>query len=230
VISFVVPAYNEEKYLGATLDAIHSAARSVAVDYEIVVADDASSDATAAVAERHGARVVRVENRQIAATRNSGARAATGDRLVFVDGDTRIDAEVLRAALSALDDGAVGGGAGVRLDTAPRWAHLFTWMLMASFRYLRLAAGCFIFCRRDAFESVGGFDETYFGAEELVISRALAKQGRFVVLQESVTTSARKLHNRSAWQVFMVTARVAMRGRRGVRRREGMEFWYEDRR
>ncbi len=230
MLSFIVPAYNEEKYLGATLDAIHSAARAVRVDYEIVVADDASSDATGAVAERHGARVVRVDNRQIAATRNSGARAATGERLIFVDGDTRIDAGVLRAALKALDEGAVGGGAGVRLDEAPRWAHIFTSGLLLAFRYLRLAAGCFIFCRRDAFEAVGGFDETYFGAEELVISRALAKQGRFVVLRENVTTSARKLHNRSAWQVFMITARVAMRGRRGVRKREGMEFWYEDRR
>src|SRR5258708_8702482 len=75
VISFVVPAYNEEKYLAATLAAIHEAARSAGEPYEVVVANDASTDATAAIAEAGGARVVSVEKRQIAATRNAGARA-----------------------------------------------------------------------------------------------------------------------------------------------------------
>jgi glycosyltransferase involved in cell wall biosynthesis len=230
VISFVIPAYNEARYLGATLASIHAAARALAMDYEVVVADDASTDATAEVAAQGGARVVRVDRRQIAAARNAGAAAANGDRLVFVDGDTRVDETVLRAAMAALDHGAVGGGAGVRLDAAPAWAHVFTRLLMASFRRLRLAAGCFVFCTREAFDAVGGFDETYFGAEELVISRALAKRGRFVVLREAVTTSARKLHNRSAWDVLKITAGLAMRGRGGVRQRRGMEFWYEDRR
>ena len=230
MISFVVPAYNEEKYLAVTLEAIHGAAKSVAEPYEIVVADDASTDRTAQIAAAGGARVVHVENRQIAKTRNSGAKVAVGDVLVFVDADTRIDAGVLRAALDALRSGAIGGGAGVRLDQAPRWAHVITSALLTTFRWMRLAAGCFIFCRREAFDAVGGFDETYFGAEELVVSRALARVGRFVVLREQVTTSGRKMEGRTAWEVFLITARVILRGRRGVRQREGMEFWYEDRR
>ena len=123
-----------------------------------------------------------------------------------------------------------GRSAGVRLDEAPRWAHIVTAALLTSFRWLRLAAGCFVYCTREAFDAVGGFDETYFGAEELVISRSLARLGRFAVLRESVTTSARKVHGRSAWEIFRITARLALRGRRGVRRREGMEFWYGDRR
>ncbi len=230
MISFVVPAYNEEKYLAATLEAIHGAAKPVGEPYEIVVADDASTDRTAQIAAAGGARVVHVENRQIAKTRNSGAKVAQGEILVFVDADTRIDAAVLRAALDALRSGAIGGGAGVRLDHAPRYAHVITSALLTTFRWLRLAAGCFIFCRREAFDAVGGFDETYFGAEELVISRALGRVGRFVVLREAVTTSGRKMDGRTAWDVFKITAGVILRGRRGVRQREGMEFWYEDRR
>ncbi|HEY4999397.1 MAG TPA: glycosyltransferase [Usitatibacter sp.] len=230
MISFVVPAYNEERYLAATLESIHAAAKSVGEPYEIVVADDASTDGTPQIALSGGARVVRVENRQISKTRNSGARIASGEYLVFVDADTRIDDSVLRAALDALRSGAVGGGAGVRLDHAPAWAHAVTRALLTSFRWLGLAAGCFVFCTREAFDTVGGFDEAYFGAEELVISRALARVGRFVVLREAVTTSGRKLHGRTAWDVFRITARVVLRGHRGVLRREGMEFWYEDRR
>src|SRR4029079_16650009 len=85
MISFVVPAYNEEELLGATLDAIHTAAVATGQDYEIVVADAASSDRTADVARAHGARVVSASHRQIASTRNAGAREAKGDLLLVVD-------------------------------------------------------------------------------------------------------------------------------------------------
>ena len=78
MISFIVPAYNEERLLGATLDALHAAGQAVGESYELVVVDDASTDGTALVAQRRGARLVSVAHRQIAATRNSGAREANG--------------------------------------------------------------------------------------------------------------------------------------------------------
>ena len=123
VISFVVPAYNEEKYLAPTLAAIHQAARTVGEPYEVVVANDNSNDGTAQVAEAGGARVVNVHKRQIAGTRNEGARAAHGEWLVFVDADTQINEAVLRGVIEALRAGAVGGGAGVRFADGPPWIH-----------------------------------------------------------------------------------------------------------
>src|SRR6202171_3539868 len=124
MISFVVPAYNEERYLGAALESIHSAAHAIGEPYEIVVANDASTDGTAALAQAAGARVVNVEHRQISRTRNSGAKAATGDPLIFVDADTRVNEAVVRAALAAMDAGAIGGGAAAVFDaSAPRWGH-----------------------------------------------------------------------------------------------------------
>jgi glycosyltransferase involved in cell wall biosynthesis len=110
MISFVVPAHNEQSCLGRTLDAIHASARVVGEPYEIIVVDDASTDKTATVAREHGAHVIPVNHRQIAATRNAGARAATGDRLIFVDADTTINSRVVSAALRALHKGAAGGG------------------------------------------------------------------------------------------------------------------------
>jgi glycosyltransferase involved in cell wall biosynthesis len=231
MISFVVPAYDEELLLGATLAAIRRAADACGEAHEVVVADDASSDRTAEVAERHGARVVRVAHRQIAATRNSGARAARGELLVFVDADTLIDAYVLRAALAALRSGAVGGGCAVRFDgSVPAYARIVTPLLVASFRTLGFACGCFVFCTRAAFEATGGFDEKLFGAEELAFSRALARLGRFVVLRESVATSGRKMRTHTGWEILGALGKLAIRGPRSVRRREGMEFWYGKRR
>jgi len=71
--------------------------------YEIIVVDDASTDATADVARRHNAVVLPVNHRQIAATRNSGARAAHGGRFFFVDADTTVNPRAAAEALRYMD-------------------------------------------------------------------------------------------------------------------------------
>lgn len=231
MISFIVPAYNEERLLGATLEALHAAGRAVGEPYELVVVDDASTDRTALIAERHGARLVTVAHRQIAATRNSGAREAKGDVFIFVDADTIVSEAVVRSAVEALRSGTVGGGAAVEFDgVLPLYARLLIPVFIRLFRAARLAAGCFLFCTRSAFVAVGGFDEAFYGAEELVMSRALKRHGKFVVLRHSVTTSGRKLRTHSGREVLMVMGRLALRGPKAVKQRHGMELWYEERR
>jgi glycosyltransferase involved in cell wall biosynthesis len=231
MLSFVVPAYNEERYLAATLAAIHAGARALGVDYEIVVADDGSTDATAQVAQAGGARVVPVAHRQIARTRNSGARRALGERLVFVDADTHVSEPLLRAAIASLDAGAVGGGARVAFAAeAPPWAHRMLRLTIASMTLFRWAAGCFFFVRRDAFEAVGGFDERHFAGEEIMLSMALKRQGRFVILDEPAITSARKFVGRGLWQTLWLMVRMLVRGMPGVRTREHNQFWYDGKR
>jgi glycosyltransferase involved in cell wall biosynthesis len=231
MISFIVPAYNEERLLGATLDALHAAGRAVGELYELVVVDDASTDRTALIARRHGALLVSVAHRQIAATRNSGAREANGDLFIFVDADTLVNEAVIRSAVEAVRDGAVGGGAAVEFDGAvPLYARLLLPVFIRLFRAARLAAGCFLFCTRSAFVAVGGFDEAFYGAEELVMSRALKRHGKFVVLRQAVTTSGRKLRTHSGREVLMVMGRLALRGPKAVKQRQGMELWYAERR
>lgn len=231
MISFIVPAYNEERALPATLAAIHEAARGVMYPYEIVVVDDGSTDRTAEVARAAGARVERVEFRQIARTRNAGAKASQGERLVFVDADTHINETVLRAAMDALEKDAVGGGATPKFDDdAPGWAHLAMVMVVGPMKWMSLAAGCFIFAWRKPFEAAGGFDERHFAGEEIMLSRAMKKQGRFVILPERLETSSRKFVGASPWRTLWMVLKLSLKGFRGVRRREGNEFWYDGKR
>src|SRR5215212_9757160 len=91
MISFIVPAYNEEHELSGTLSAIRQAASDATQPYEVIVVDDASTDATPEIASAAGAKVVPINRRHIAAARNAGARAAQGDYLFFIDADTRIN-------------------------------------------------------------------------------------------------------------------------------------------
>jgi len=62
------------------------------------------------------------------------------------------------------------------------------------------------------------------------MSQALRRQGRFVVLRESVTTSGRKLRAYSGREFLGIMLRLALAGRKGVRRREGLGNWYGERR
>src|SRR4030095_10492386 len=231
MISFLAPRYNEERWLGATLGALHATARAIGEPYELVVVDDASTDRTAHIAQDYGALLVSVAHRQIAAVRNSGARAANGELFIFVDADTIVTEMTVRGVVEAVRDGAVGGGAAVEFDgSVPVYAKLLLPVLTRLFRVAGLAAGCFLFCTRSAFVAAGGFDESFFGAEELVISRALKRHGKFVVLRHAVTTSGRKIRTHSAREVLMVICRSMLRGPNAVKQRQGMELWYGERR
>lgn len=231
MISFIVPAYNEQALIGRTLDALNRAARGIGKSYEIVVADDASTDQTAGIAEAHGARVVRVNVRQIAVARNAGAREAVGDKFIFVDADTVVSEAVVRLAIQAMNRGAVGGGSAARFDgQVPRWAELLNPVFVRVFRAVGLACGCFLFCTREAFEAVGGFDETLFASEEITMSQSLKRLGRFVVIPESVITSGRKLRMYSCKEMLRPFVSYLRAGRKALKTREGLDLWYADRR
>src|SRR5216684_3740008 len=99
--------------------------------------------------------------------------------------------------------GAVGGGCAVRFDgPLPAWAKVLEPWVTGIQRVLRFAAGCFLFCTREAFLAAGGFDERLYGAEEIYMSVALKRQGRFVVLKGSVLTSGRKLRAYSGREIL----------------------------
>jgi glycosyltransferase involved in cell wall biosynthesis len=225
VISIIIPAYNEETLLAATLQAARASADAVNAPYEIIVVDDGSTDRTAEIAGTHGARVVAVNLRHIAAARNAGAKVATGDLLIFIDADTLVPAEVLQGAIAAVRDGAVGGGCAVQVDSnVPRWGPAAMVIASGLMRTVRWAAGCFIFVRADVFQRAGGFDERYFASEEIHLSRAVKKHGRFVMLRTAVITSGRKGRLFTPRQVVSQFVRALWPPT--LKRRDRLGLWY----
>jgi glycosyltransferase involved in cell wall biosynthesis len=230
MLSFVIPAHNEEDHIGPTIAAVMAAARQSGESFEVIVVDDASTDGTAAIAAEYGARIIHVEHRQIAATRNAGARAACGDVFFFVDADTLANPEAVCACLRELQKGAVGGGCVFRFDgVLPLWARVLYPVAVVLSRLLKLVGGCFLFCTREAFFEVGGFCERYFAAEEAAFIRALKRRGPFAVPGPTVVTSGRKLRANSFWRIVREAWRWMIRGPESYLRREGLELWYGER-
>ncbi|PYI75902.1 MAG: glycosyl transferase family 2 [Verrucomicrobia bacterium] len=225
MISFIIPAYNEEAELPATLRAIRSAAAGY--EHEIVLVNDASIDATAAIGEQFGARVISIERRQIAAARNAGAAAARGNIFIFVDADTRILPEHVRGVVETLKRGFVGGGARLSTDReVPLWGRIFFRIFTTLYFGLNLGAGAFLFTSRENFRAVGGFDEMYFASEEVFFTTALKRLGRFKLLAEPALTSGRKLRMYSGWQIFTRSLSLVFGGARGVMSRKKLDMWY----
>lgn len=238
-ISLIVPAYNEENYLGECLEALRTARAALPEEWEteVIVVDNNSTDATAEKAAQAGARVVFEPCNQIARARNAGAKAATGDWLLFVDADSRPSAGLFAALIGRIrQGGCAGGGVVVEMDDCPRWAKALTafWNLVS--RVCRWAAGSFLFCRADLFREVGGFDETLFVSEEIDLSKRLKQAARkhglrFVVLPgPPLITSGRKTKLYGPKEIARTFWRLARRPRRSVRDRAACGFWYDGRR
>jgi len=233
-VSFVIPAHNEAEFIAKTIEAIQTAATELKIESEVVVVNDASTDLTAEIAAENGARVINVELRNIGAVRNAGAKAASHPWLFFVDADTIVPSRTLEDSLLNLARGSAGGGARVVIDeTKPLfWVKRLMYLTVVVVWQVigRWAAGCYMFCRKDVFESFGGFDEEYFAAEELFFSRNVKAQGDFKLVRHPVITSARKLHRYSTWELarFILIPLSNLRG--PLKSKSGLEILYEDQR
>ncbi len=222
-LSFIIPAWNEEVLIGATIQSIQTSAKEF--DFEIIVADDASDDRTPEIAKEHGAIVVTCNNRQIGPTRNDGAALATGEVFIFVDADTIVFQEVVYETVDAIQRNYVAGGSFPRFDgKIPLLAVVLGKVLEWMFIVGRVSAGAYLFCTKEAFEKSGGFNPKFFAAEEVHFSKSLHKHGKFKTLKSRVVTSGRKFRTHSAWEILSTLFLVSIPGVRNIKKRKNL--WY----
>ena len=233
-ISVLIPAYNEQALIEAVLRRVHACfARVGDAPYEIVVCDNNSTDRTAELAAAAGATVVKEPHNQIARARNTAAKAATGAWFIFLDADTLLTPELLADTLRAFQSGQIcGGGSVLKFDRDD--LGFFTNQITRNWNWIsttfQLAAGSYLYCPREAWCALGGFDETIYAGEEIYFSRELKKWGRARKLQfrvltgAPVVTSARKMEWYSPGQLLWRVFRMALPG--AHKSREKCDLWY----
>lgn len=239
IISLVIPAYNEALLLPRLLDSVWRAQQVFAQSNgraEVIVADNCSTDETVFLAQQRGCRVVSVEQRCIAAVRNAGAKIASGSILAFVDADAVIHKEtfVHIARILAPDSAVVGGATGVRLERLSLGI-AFTYALHLPFLWLTKMDTGVVFCRRQDFDEIGGYDERQKFGEDvsfLLALRKLGKQRRQRLMRATsikAVASTRKFDEHGQWYYFGLLWRVG--GHILLKRSNGEEiadrYWYK---
>ena len=181
-VSIVIPAYNEERYLGHCLQPLRAQSYPAA-QFEIIIVDNGSSDGTAEIARRFGARVVREPRKGVARARQSGFEAARGEIIASTDADTQVPSYWLaRIAAHFEADPTLGAVYGPvhwpdgRL--VERWALRYpvTWALWASNRARRsLWWGSNFALRREVFRAAGGFPADWPSGEDTDLSLRVSR-------------------------------------------------------
>jgi glycosyltransferase involved in cell wall biosynthesis len=240
-VSVVLPAFNEEKLLPAALAAVKAAAAAFTArgwEWECLVCDNNSTDGTAAVARAAGATLVFESVNQIGRARDAGARAATGEWLVFIDADSTPSAELFASIAARIAEGrALGGGSTVELEPGtPRYARFVCGLWNLWSRLAGWAAGSCVWVEAEAFRKVGGFGTEYYAGEEVFLSRrlkTLARRSgrRFVILADHpLRTSSRKLKLYTLTEAGRFFFRMLFTAGRAAKRPEHCEIWYDGRR
>ena len=240
-VSVVLPAFNEEKLLPAAIAAVKAAASAFTArgwEWECVVCDNNSTDGTAAVARAAGATVVFEPVNQIGRARDAGARAATGEWLVFIDADSAPSSALFASIADCIASGrALGGGSTVELEPGtPRYARFVCGLWNLWSRLAGWAAGSCVWVEAEAFRAAGGFGTEYYAGEEVFLSRrlkTLARRSgrRFVILADHpLRTSSRKLKLYTLTEGGRFFFRMLFTAGRAAKRPDACHLWYDGRR
>lgn len=201
LISVVIPAYNEEKYLSSCLESLERQTFPKQ-KYEVIVVDNNSGDKTAEIAKKFGTRVVGCQVQGVAAARAAGSEAAYGEIIAGIDADTLASPNWLEKINSHFqkDPSLIGLTGSVYLAKTNFVFSLVSHFTYEVFQRFNFAIGKPTFSgfnfavRADAYKHVGGFDPTLPSAEDLDLSFKLAKIGKVAYFTDVVVyTSARRI-------------------------------------
>ena len=213
-VSVVIPAHNEQNYVGRCIDSIKQAAEHFGGNVEMIVVCNRCTDRTAELAAENGARVVTDESRCIATVRNTGIKAARGKVIMTIDCDNRMTEDTIREVLGMLNSGRyIGGGAPLRFERYSVALWLNDLMCRAGFGLTGLYCGIF-WAEKRTFDAIGGFAEKKAG-EDIATAKALRAYGKRqgkrygCLMRNHLINSTRKYDDMGDWLYFRLAFKNA---------------------
>lgn len=232
-LSIIIPAYNEEKYLPATLDAIDAAKSGL--DAEVIVVDNRSTDATGDIASKRGAIVIHEHEHNIGKVRNTGAESASGDVLVFIDADSIVRPGIFEKIVEAMsDDRCFGGSGAVEYEPIESRLIIVWFMLLWPFlgKLTKMRGGALQFCRSDIFRELTGYDTTIYVGEDIDFHWRLDRLARkrnchtSFIEDPKILTSSRRWNRMGLVRMLFLTHPITVL--LAWRVRSFWKDWYED--
>ena len=234
MISVIIPAHNEEKYIEDCILSVRAAEKKLGGTVEIIVVLNRCTDRTESIARSYHAKTIIENAKNLSIIRNAGIRSATQPIVVTIDADSRMSEGMLVEVKKRLEKGnTIGGGvANVQVDRLSLGIILtgvFLWAWI--FWNYRISAGMFWFYKSD-FDAVGGFNEKMLTVEDVDFAMRLKRRGRETQRPFSTTwrnhilTSARKFNHFGDWYILK-NPKKTLELLRGARQTLADEFYYE---
>jgi glycosyltransferase involved in cell wall biosynthesis len=212
-VSIIVPALNEERYIGQCLESIK---KQTYKNYEIIVVNS-GKDNTAKIARRYTKKVINRKTNGPAAARNIGAKAARGDILVFADADVRFGRDFLKRIVKKFNKDLGGAIFMLKFYDAKNktfsllynFCNKFAWFLIKC-GLIVTSGSCFVYSKK-AFDEVGGFNEALVTCEDHDLARRVSRVGRFDVFSDiTVFTSSRRLNREGVRKLFLLNLKSSL--------------------
>ncbi len=200
-ISIIIPTLNEENSIGILIRELH--VRAEEEISEIIISDGGSTDKTKENVENAGATFISCSENGRAVQINKGAEAATGEIYFFLHADTVPPPGYDRMIKKALSDGAGAGCFRLRFSGNHPVLRFYGWCTRFKSTFLRYGDQS-LFVKRELFHKVGGYDENLSVMEDQEMVRKLKKASSFVLLGQSVKTSARKYEINGVFKLQLI--------------------------
>jgi glycosyltransferase involved in cell wall biosynthesis len=231
--SVIVPAYNEEKYIGRCLESIVSASGKTPDPVEIIVVLNRCTDSTGSIAKSFGSVIVVENDRNLSKIRNAGVAASSGDVIVTIDADSWMSDMLFVEIAKCVEKGAfIGGGVGLKAErVSPGIFFSCLFFLAPAIVRNGISMGLY-WCRKEVFHAIGGFDESMLTGEDLDFAIRLKKYGKTVgkrykiITSAHIVTSCRKWDLNGDWYLFR-NLKMIKKTYEGKRTELTDKWWYE---
>ncbi|WKT79485.1 glycosyltransferase [Lysinibacillus fusiformis] len=232
--SIVIPAHNEEKYIGKSIESILKASKPFENQVEIIVVLNRCTDKTEEIAKSYNCIVLKNNDKNLSKIRNAAVEIARGEIIVTIDADTLMNDHVLSKAEEHLSSGKyIGGGVTGKFERMSLGIFVSALLLIGPlfFKYGAISVGIF-WCYKKDFQSINGFNEEMLMAEDADFAKRLKVWGKksgkkYGTIQNGMITSSRKFDKNGDW-ILLKRPSIILAYLKGNDRKYADEAYYEN--